>query len=101
MGRHEIGDLLEPPRGQLVEDLTAVRHGSEHMIERGDPIGGDQRERFTEVDDVTHLPDDQGAELAHRLGVDAGEGVLQCWRQIETHRAAATKASNSGRPEPP
>ncbi len=101
MRRHEVGDLVEPPRRQLVEYLAPVRHGPEHMVERREAVGCDQCDRVTEIDDVAYLADGERPEIGNSCGADAGERVRQRQSEIETHLAPATNASNNGSPEPP
>ena len=61
MVRHEIAHPLEPERRELRQDLALVGNaGAEHVIERGDAIGGDdEQRRFAgrerDVVDVAHL----------------------------------------------
>lgn len=98
---HEVGNLVEPPHCQLVENLSSIRHGTEDMIEGRQPVGRNQSDRVTKIDDVSHLPGRERAERRNSRGIDPGERVSQSRTQIETHRAPATKASNRGSPNPP
>src|SRR6478735_876778 len=46
MVRHQVADSLEPEAGELRQDLALVGDARpEHVIERRDPIGGDDQER--------------------------------------------------------
>ena len=104
--RHKVGDLFEPPGSELVQHLTAIRNGAQDIVERRDAIGGDQGEGVAEIDDVAHLADDERSETRDDIGLDARERMSEAGTEIRraratAHRAAATKASNNGRPEPP
>ena len=44
--RHEIAHALEPEAGELGQHLALVGNaGAEHVVERGDAIGGDDEQR--------------------------------------------------------
>ena len=104
--RHKIGDLFEPPRSELVQHLTPIRNGAQDIVECRDAIGGDQGKGVAEIDDVTHLADGERSETGDSTGLDARERISEAGTEVRraratAHRAAATRASNNGRPEPP
>ena len=39
----DIAGSLEPPRAELVEHLTLVRHAGDHPVERREAVGGDEQ----------------------------------------------------------
>ena len=55
--RHQVGDAIEPERGQLREHAALVGDAAaEHVVEGRDAIGGDDQEvRVVDRVDVTHL----------------------------------------------
>ena len=56
MMRNEVGDVVEPEGRQLREHAALVGDaGAEHVVERGDAIGGDDQQVLAEIVDVAHL----------------------------------------------
>ena len=54
--RHEIAHALEPEPGKLRQHLPLVRYaGAEHVVERGDAIGGDDQQLVADLVDIANL----------------------------------------------
>ena len=66
--RHEVGDAIEPERGQLREHAALVGDAAaEHVVEGRDAIGGDDQEvRIVDGVDVTHLATPNEREIRER-----------------------------------
>jgi hypothetical protein len=56
MVRRDLRQELEPEHGHLVQHLALVGNpGPEHVVEGGDPVGGDDQQVVAEVVHVAHL----------------------------------------------
>ena len=66
--RHQVGDAIEPERGQLREHAALVGDAAaEHVVEGRDAIGGDDQEvRVVDGVDVTHLATANEREIRER-----------------------------------
>ena len=54
--RHEVAHALEPEPRELRQHLALVGDaGAEHVVERGDAIGGDDEQLIADLVDVAHL----------------------------------------------
>jgi hypothetical protein len=61
---HDTGEVVEPEDGQLVEHLPLVRDPrTEHVIERRDPIRGNDQELILDLVDVAYLAATEEAKL--------------------------------------
>ena len=67
----------EPERGDLGQHFALVRYaGAEHVVERGDAIGGDDQQLVAEIVDVADLARSIGPPVRKR-GLKNGRGEGQ------------------------
>ena len=72
--RHDRRGVPEPERRELREHLALVRNArAEHVVERRDPIGGDEQQAVAEVEQVADLAVTIGCG-AVEAGVEEGSG---------------------------
>jgi hypothetical protein len=72
--RDEVAHPIEPERGQLREHLALVGNArAEHVVERGNPIGGDDEQIVAELVDVADLAAPEERQSVD-LGLEQGSG---------------------------
>ena len=75
--RHDVPQSVEPERRDLREDLALVGDArAEHVVERGDAIGGDDQQPSPKIVDVADLAVDDRADdwssVVSRIGEASG-----------------------------